>query len=479
MASMPSPPTPHAPGDATTPDDTATTLQIQDDTAISEEASPAPLIPDNRDTYTSSVVSSAMSSPAQDEADDVHRCFICLEDEPPTNLPANWVTPCTCSLEGHQQCMLTWVADLEAQGKEIKCPVCQSPIQVLDKWDPAVQLSDEIMRSLSNMSPFVLLSFLSGGALVSSAFYGMHVLEIFAGPEVALHFVVKEPTRDGNYWSIAMGKVKDALPALIPQEQHAAQALEPGARVNVLHFLSLTMIGPALILNRLYLGNFVIVPTSVIYAMFFVEHQSDLLSWPPGPRKAMAIFPTIKALYLQAYWTCAKMVDRRIEDVLARSRALQGETAEQSAAPLMNDAHVAPDEDADFIDLVIGEDEEEEEAGGPQNGQAQAQARVDQRANPNSSLSAVLNFFAGALLWPTVSYSVGNLLRMTLPKTWVTRPSTGPITGLLQERWGRSLVGGCLFVVLKDAFFLYTKYRRAINRPYRRIRSVARRDRAD
>lgn len=80
--------------------------------------------------------------------------------------------------------MLTWVADLEAQGKEIKCPVCQSPIQVLDKWDPAVQLSDEVMRSLSNMSPFVLLSFLGGGALISSAFYGMHALEIFAGPEV-------------------------------------------------------------------------------------------------------------------------------------------------------------------------------------------------------------------------------------------------------------------------------------------------------
>jgi len=67
---------------------------------------------------------------------------------------------------------------------------------------------------------------------------------------------------------MALGKVKDALPALIPQEEDAAQAVRYGLRseanVNVLHFLSLTMIGPALILNRLYLGNFVIVPTSVI-----------------------------------------------------------------------------------------------------------------------------------------------------------------------------------------------------------------------
>lgn len=181
MASMPSPPIFHAPGDATTPDDTASTSQTQGDTEASEEAAPAPQIPDSRDI--SDADPSATPSPAQEASDDVHRCFICLDDEPPTNLPANWATPCTCSLEGHQQCMLTWVADLEAQGKDIKCPVCQSPIQVLDRWDPAVQLSDEIMRSLSSMSPFVLLSFVSGGALVSSAFYGMHALEIFAGPE--------------------------------------------------------------------------------------------------------------------------------------------------------------------------------------------------------------------------------------------------------------------------------------------------------
>ena len=33
--------------------------------------------------------------------------------------------------------------------------------------------------------------------------------------------------------------------------------------------------------------------------------------------------------------------------------------------------------------------------------------------------------------------------------------------GLLQQRWGRSVVGGCLFVVLKDALMLYVKWRMA------------------
>ncbi|KAK7969885.1 hypothetical protein PG988_008958 [Apiospora saccharicola] len=459
MASTPSPPIPHAPGDATTFDDNVATSPIPGDTILYEEAATAPTIPDNREA--SSVEPSATPSPAQDEPDDVHRCFICLEDEPPTNLPAGWVTPCTCSLEGHQHCLLTWVADLEGQGKDIKCPVCQSPIQVLDRWDPAVQLSDDVMRSFSNMSPLVLVTFLTGGAIVSSAFYGMHVLEVFAGPDVALEYLYVTETREKptSWWSTALAKFKEALPAMIPQEEGATRAAQPGAngevKVDRLHFFSLALIGPALVLNRLYLGNLVIVPSSVIYAMFFVEHQSDLLAWPPRPKKVMSIFPTIKALYLQAYWICAKMVDRRVEATLARRRSLQGETAERVAAPQVNNAHVAPEEEeADIIDLAIGEEEEEEEededeAGEPQHDPAQAQARADRRANANSSLSSVLNFFAGALLWPTVSYSAGNLLRLTLPKPWVTRPEKGPITGLLQERWGRSLVGGCLFCRLE------------------------------
>lgn len=84
----------------------------------------------------------------------------------------------------------------------------------------------------------------------------------------ALRYIFRRPTKYADYWTMTMGKVKDALPALIPQEEDAAQAARYGLRleanVNILHFLSLTMIGPALVLNRLYLGNFVIVPTSVI-----------------------------------------------------------------------------------------------------------------------------------------------------------------------------------------------------------------------
>jgi len=87
----------------------------------------------------------------------------------------------------------------------------------------------------------------------------------------------------------------------------------------------------------------------------------------------------------------------------------------------------------------------------------------------------------GALFFPAISSLMGDLLKHTLPKRWVTKPflldiiaspmkkRALPATGLLQEKWGRSLVGGCLFVVLKDALILYVKWKRARDQGKRRV----------
>jgi hypothetical protein len=84
----------------------------------------------------------------------------------------------------------------------------------------------------------------------------------------------------------------------------------------------------------------------------------------------------------------------------------------------------------------------------------------------------------GALFFPAISSLMGDLLKHTLPKKWVMkavltmssrRVKTLPATGLLQEKWGRSIVGGCLFVVLKDALILYVKWKRARDHGKRRV----------
>jgi hypothetical protein len=115
-------------------------------------------------------------------------------------------------------------------------------------------------------------------------------------------------------------------------------------------------------------------------------------------------------------------------------------------------------------------------ANGAGAGQAAAGAlNLDREFRQVISTAQVASTVMGALFFPAVSSLVGDLLAVTLPRAWVTKPlssvsglssvrwttATGKATGLLQEKWGRSLVGGCLFVVLKDALGLYVKSRRA------------------
>ncbi len=96
------------------------------------------------------------------------------------------------------------------------------------------------------------------------------------------------------------------------------------------------------------------------------------------------------------------------------------------------------------------------------------------------TLTDIMSSIALSLLYPSICFGMGEVLRLSLPRSWVTRPapswgSRPQATGLLQRRWGRSLVGGCMYVVLKDAFTLYAKYRQVQQKSKRRVRNVERR----
>lgn len=79
----------------------------------------------------------------------------------------------------------------------------------------------------------------------------------------------------------------------------------------------------------------------------------------------------------------------------------------------------------------------------------------------------------GALMFPSIAAVTGEVLKLLLPKSWVVRPNSwrgGPPTGFLQTKWGRSILGGCLFVVLKDAVRIYCRWRMAVSFRERKIR---------
>ncbi|ETS87310.1 hypothetical protein PFICI_01138 [Pestalotiopsis fici W106-1] len=459
-------------------------------------AAPSPQIHDHRDaptaattetatTTTATTTSATTTSSHGEDDDDTHRCFICLVDEPEAELPSDWVTPCQCSLEGHQACLLTWIADLEAQGKTVKCPVCKSKIDVIDRWDPAVQLSDTLTRHLTSLSPMVLLSFGVGGIIMSSALYGMQALETFAGPQAAVRYIFVEPETEG-YLDVVLKRLKNALPSLGPNDTATAQQIlsrenipvDGGVTVDWLHFFSLTLVAPALVLNRMPLGETIMIPSSLMYAIFLSDHSTDLLTWPPSGQKVLAAFPVARAFYFHFHRAVSKALDRRLAAATANPLGQQGDVAQLNPEPQVEHEEEGREHFIDVnLNLNLGGGEEDEGDQGAAANQPQGNGNaVPVRPNAGTGgLSGLLNYLAGALLWPTVSYGAGSLLRLALPASWVTKPASGPATGILQERWGRSLVGGCLFVVLKDAFFLYVKWRTTLNRPYRRIRNVDRR----
>ena len=83
----------------------------------------------------------------------------------------------------------------------------------------------------------------------------------------------------------------------------------------------------------------------------------------------------------------------------------------------------------------------------------------------NVSTAQVAGTVMGALFFPAISSIMGDLLKLALPARWITKESSRwgvkGSGGILKEKWGRSIIGGCLFVVLKDAVTLYCKWKKA------------------
>ncbi|PIG87397.1 RING finger domain protein [Aspergillus arachidicola] len=105
--------------------------------------------------------------------------------------------------------------------------------------------------------------------------------------------------------------------------------------------------------------------------------------------------------------------------------------------------------------------------GAAQNGQM-GLGRRDDLIHETSNLADII---LGALAFPAISASMGGLLKYVLPKAWTAAPSALERSrpGLLQTRWGRSVVGGCAFVLLKDALVLYCRWKLAQTHRRRRV----------
>ena len=416
---------------------------------------------------------------------DVKKCWICFADETEdTPETSRWRSPCPCALVAHEECLLDWIADMESPSSrkrtitapKLLCPQCKAEIHLARPWDPLV----EFVKSFERVSTKITFPCLVMTACqtISQAFsvHGVHSIFAIFGEEDARQILD---------------------PYLYPSSYHDVWDVRQSLRAVAEHWrlhLGLPLITPMLILSR---GSIADSLLPVLPIVFFATQGDandtplDALHWPPSASMAMAVLPYIRGAY-NAYYRRAWLphVQRWAREIQPRiAQAADDEQQQEDAAQNENaDGGGAQPQRQDgegVFEIRVdgnlwndwGEAQEEQEAvvaeeqqGGnvqaeqEQQGQQQAQPQPNRERGLSISTTGLAERVLGALLFPSIAGASGELLRLCLPVKWTRDGAT-----LLGRKWGRSVVGGCLFVVLKDAVMLYVRWKMAQQHRKRKV----------
>ena len=461
--------------------------------------------------------------PSADEPDSpVKKCWICFSDsneDTPETSP--WRDPCPCALVAHEECLLDWIADMEAPKNvrnrsltlpQITCPQCKNEIKLARPRNYIVDVARGLERLGSRMVWPGALTLLSGLIVQGNFALGMHTIYRIFGAQDG--FRILRP--------LMRQMVAPPIDLDLPPRLIAARILYKFSQ-HLRHwrlYIGVPLITPLLVLSRTALADSVLPALPVLFLATQAHSSGEpfhFTQWPPSASMAFAVLPYLRSAY-NAYYerVWAKKEQQWIREVQPRSAEPQDGTGEQAGdgagqaeAPVDEDnmfevridggiwedweggnanANVGNDED-DMPELVPlpeeqlgGPNDRAEEAAAPppniaDNRQAQPAAGAAAAAQPQQnerrlsfSTTAVAETVMGALAFPTLAEISGEVLRFALPTSWTTASASkfAP-RGLLQEKWGRSLVGGCLFVVLKDAVMLYVRWRSARMHRERRV----------
>ncbi|KAI9815322.1 MAG: hypothetical protein M1827_002802 [Pycnora praestabilis] len=481
----------------------------------------------NQQQQQQQLTSQAVIQSSSTPADEPRKCWICFTDETEdTPLSSEWRSPCPCALTAHESCLLDWIADLEApssrkrinRSAKILCPQCKSEITVQRPRSYVIESVNAIERVAGRLVIPGALTVLGGCLWTGFLVYGINTVHVIFGSRDANRIL-------GN----GIFAVTNDLPITLMEGDPRALSrfLNPfGASAAGWSWrlgIGLPLIPLVLVMSRTTLADSVL---PVLPILFFATQSSererlDLSHWPPSAAMSLAVLPYLRGAYNELYERAFGERERKwIKEVQPRA----GETGDD--AGVAGEAQGANAQgnnidDGDFelaidVEVDIFEEVEDDDVNNDQNPQpapqlpaeppqpffpqdeaqqlapqaipappvpappAAAVAAVPQRQENNIliSTSHLADTILGALLFPTISAAMGSLLKLALPKSWTAAPPSsswnpkgkgGAGSGLLQARWGRSIVGGCLFVVLKDAVVLYCRWKAAQGHRKRRV----------
>lgn len=207
----------------------------------------------------------------------------------------------------------------------------------------------------------------------------------------------------------------------------------------------------------------------------------NLLSWPPTPGNALVALTYVRLAYNGIYKYAFGNLERQW-DLAVQWHPREGETDADAAARNRGrnatrfngfeiEVEVGIAEDIEGGDSSDEEALEERRAGEPmveviappfdenppRLGRRQNHGRENWVQRQDFQTESASRAIIGAIFFPRISSLMGQLLKRALPKQWTGAGKQG----FLNEQWSRTLVGGCAFVVLKDALLLYCKWKKA------------------
>ncbi|OQE28560.1 hypothetical protein PENSTE_c003G02447 [Penicillium steckii] len=416
------------------------------------------------------------SYPAEATQDEPRKCWICYTDETedsPLNL--EWRSPCPCALTAHEACLLDWLADLEnprsrrrnGTSAKMVCPQCKTDIIVTRPRSYVVDILRLVERVAGRMVLPGMVFTVAGTVWAGCCAHGAYSMYLVFGSDEAKKIL--EDSVDGP-WNPGMNLGLPLIPlVLIFSRTRYAEGLLPAIPV-----------------------------------LFFASHnpgqEPDFDLWPPTPAMTFAALPYVKSFYgalydrlfggLEKQWI-AEVQPRAAEEIMdevqqqdqAEGLGRFGDNANgqilmeidlELQVGMGNDDELPEAEALPAADNHNGADEaaQDGQAQGQNGGQNDQGLGLGRRQNDIiHDTSSLADIVLGALVFPAISASMGGLLRYALPKSW-TSPSSAlerGRPGLLQTRWGRSVVGGCVFVMLKDALVLYCRWKLAQTHRRRKV----------
>ncbi|KAG9240122.1 hypothetical protein BJ878DRAFT_318982 [Calycina marina] len=383
-------------------------------------------------------------------------CWICQQDysEEPANAHKEWRTPCPCSATAHNDCLIEWIKKRPRPFEEVKCPICTT-VLVVDR--PVVGHIAEFLGTMElaykiSVLPttmFGVVFCLYGGSLL----YGKYTLSTVFGREETRKLLT--PTKLDLLGIWGTSRVVDAI-------RQALNFVAPG-KLCWKELVAVPLIAPTLIIWK---SGFIDRIFDIMPFFYFAFHRNTQLT----PASTIAMLPWIRSTYNEIYAHTFAAQERRWDAAVYRPRSPALVPEPQGVADFINrqdqadqanqfnnppapaPAPAAEGENEDD-GVIFGIDVAIEENGGPDN------PNGDQPVRRNYPTAGALNTIVGALLFPSIAASVGGLFALTLPAKIVDKGRGA--TGLISEKWGRVVVGGACFAVIRDAVLLYGKWRRA------------------